>query len=94
MSSPRSDCAAVKVDARHVLVIGGQDSAYARLASTELLDVATMEFEPGPALRTGRYACACVKLEAATGPRIVVVGGSDGTDLASTEVLSLEALAA
>ncbi|KAJ1451356.1 hypothetical protein M885DRAFT_570081 [Pelagophyceae sp. CCMP2097] len=48
MSSARLGCAAVSVDAQHVLIIGGDDSSLTGLATTELLDVAMLEFEPGP----------------------------------------------
>jgi hypothetical protein len=53
MGSARWECAAVAVDARHVLVIGGQDSAGTTLVTTELLDVAALEFRPGRPCRLG-----------------------------------------
>jgi hypothetical protein len=74
----------VPVDAQHVLVIGGQDSATTPSATTELLDVGTMEFSPGPTMQAGRTGFAAV-LDADGGDaRILVLGGS----LSTTEVLA------
>jgi UDP-N-acetylglucosamine:LPS N-acetylglucosamine transferase len=93
MSSARWFCAAVPVDARHVLVIAGQESATTELATTELLDVATMEFSPGPTMLNARGGVAAVRLDAAgEEPRILVLGGSDGqTPFSTTEVLEISA---
>jgi hypothetical protein len=78
----------VPVDARHVLVIGGRDSANTRLATTELLDVATMEFSPGPTMPNARSGVAAARLDAAEGaPRILVVGGG----LSTTTMLAVDA---
>jgi hypothetical protein len=88
MGSVRYFCAAVPVDARHVLVIGGMDSANTPWATTELLDVATMEFEPGPTMQVGRIGIAAVRLDAAgEAPRILVLGG----EISGTEVLAIDA---
>mmetsp|Transcript_585 Transcript_585/g.1898 ORF Transcript_585/g.1898 Transcript_585/m.1898 type:complete len:108 (+) Transcript_585:1-324(+) len=65
MGSARGGCAAVPVDAHHVLVISGQDSSITRSATTELLNIAMMESAPGPALRVGRCGCAAAQLDAA-----------------------------
>jgi hypothetical protein len=53
MSAVRDECAAVRVDAQHVLIIGGQDSSDTALATTELLELATME-EPRWSSSRGR----------------------------------------
>ncbi len=92
MGSARYGCTAGRVDAQHVLVIGGQDPAYRALATTELLDVATMEFSPGPTMQAGRYDFAAVLLDTAQGPQILVVGGNDCDveSLSTTEVLAVE----
>jgi hypothetical protein len=88
MGSARAFCAAVRVDARHVLVIGGQDSVPTALATTELLDVATMEFSPGPTMTTARSGAAAARLDAAgEDARILVLGGS----VSSTEILAVDA---
>jgi hypothetical protein len=77
MGSARSLCAAAAVDSRHVLVLGGEDSAGTALATTELLDVAALEFSPGPAMLARRAEFAAARLDTAAGPRIIVVGGDD-----------------
>jgi len=75
MSSQRDGCAAVPVDAQHVLIIGGRDTSESALATTELLDVAALEFSPGPTMQTGRNRMAAVRLGAAEEQRILVIGG-------------------
>jgi hypothetical protein len=96
MRSERGCCAVVALDARRILVVGGQDNDGA-LASTELLDLGTMAFTPGPTMRSLRFACAAVRLDA---HRCLVVGGKnedveedeeDEEDnyLSSTEVLDI-----
>jgi len=85
MGSARSFCAAVPVDTHHVLVVGGLISANTKLATTELLDVATMEFAPGPAMSSARSGVAAVRLDAVgEDARVLVLEGS----LSSTEVLA------
>jgi hypothetical protein len=92
MGSARSFCAAVPVDAQHVLVLGGRDSSDTALATTELLDVATLIFSPGPAMQARRVGLAAVRLDTAQGPRILVVGGANWpTPLSTTEVLAAAA---
>jgi hypothetical protein len=84
----------VAVDALHVLVLGGYDSAGTELATTELLDVAALEFSPGPAMQAGRYNFAAARLDTAEGLLILVVGGIKGrTHLSTTEVLATAAAA-
>ena len=43
-----------------------------------------MQFEAGPTMETARYACAAAPLDA---DRVLVIGGLDETDLATTEIL-------
>jgi hypothetical protein len=94
MGSARWQCAAVAVDARHVLVLGGNGSAGTKSATTELLDVAMMEFAPGPTMQARRADFAAARLDTAEGPRILVAGGYDGqTPLSTTEVLTNAAAA-
>jgi len=91
MTSVRWGFAAVPVDDRHVLFIGGQGSSGA-FTSTELLDVSAMDFEPGPAMGTLWDNCAAVRLDVAGAPRILAIGGRQGTyvDRAErTEVLAV-----
>jgi hypothetical protein len=88
MRSARAYCAAVQVDAQHVLVIGGNGSATTVLATTEVLDVAMMEFAPGPTMPSARSGIAAARFDAAEGaPRILVVGGG----VTTTAVLSVDA---
>jgi hypothetical protein len=87
MASARLFCATVTVDAQHVLVIGGQDSGYSTLASTELLDVAMLEFAAGPALRAARSACgsACAARLGAAGDRVIVLGSGSETEVLAAD---------
>jgi hypothetical protein len=92
MGSARWLCAAVAVDELHVLVLGGRDSASTVFATTELLDVVALEFAPGPTMQARRVGLAAARLDTAEGPRILVVGGYDGTRrLSTTEVLATAA---
>ncbi|KAJ1462832.1 hypothetical protein M885DRAFT_609872 [Pelagophyceae sp. CCMP2097] len=50
--------------AQHVLIIGGEEAEDTTLATTELLDAATMEFAPGPAMLAGRDRFAAIRLDA------------------------------
>ena len=63
----RSGCAAIVIDAHHVLVVGGYSKGGHLLNTTEILDVDTLTFTAGPDMRSGRNRC------------ILVVGGSNPT---------------
>jgi len=77
------------VDVRLVVVVGGFDGS-SPLRTTELLDIATMAFSPGPDMLHRREACCAALLG---GRRVLVLGGSDGgSRLASTEILDLETM--
>mmetsp|Transcript_6116 Transcript_6116/g.21617 ORF Transcript_6116/g.21617 Transcript_6116/m.21617 type:complete len:145 (+) Transcript_6116:1-435(+) len=91
MRSARWRCAALAVDAQHVLVLGGRDSENTPLATTELIDTVTMEFSPGPVMQARRAEFAAARLDTAQGPRILVVGGRDGQTKWTTEVLAAAA---
>ena len=69
---------------RRVLVIGGQDGT-TRHATTEILDIDTMPFAPGPVISLGRSLCAVVSLPGS----ILVVGGYDEHAVNTTDALSL-----
>jgi len=72
-------------DERGVLVVGGNDGRK-YLASTELYDLKTQTFAPGPTMGSKRWGCAAVVLEDG---QVLVVGGNNGTSpLSSTEVLN------
>jgi len=93
MASERNTCAAVPVDETHVLIVGGRDNSDAILASTELLDLTTMLFEPGPSMQKVRGGCAATRLDFGDGqPRILVIGGADADEeqLSTTEVLFVD----
>ena len=50
-----------------------------------MLNLETMQFDPGPTMESSRYGCAACSLDA---DRVLVVGGCyDGDFLASTEIL-------
>jgi hypothetical protein len=91
MATARQGCAAVRLDARRVLVVGGTDeyNSYARsLNTTEVLDLETMRFSAGPTMLSKRYECSAVALDAR---RILVVGGCDESvsTLKTTEILDV-----
>ena len=74
-----------------MLVIGGEDS-WTSLATTEILDIDTMPFVPGPVISLGRYLCAVVSPPGS----ILMVGGDGGynvlTYIETTEAPSLETM--
>jgi len=77
--------AVVLPENRGVLVVGGHSEGE-YLASTELLDLETEIFSPGPVMGTRRSYCGTAVLEDG---QIVVVGGLVGTvPLSTTEVLN------
>jgi hypothetical protein len=91
MLSKRDGCAAVALDARRVLVAGGRDKNGHSHRTTEILDVATMTFAPGPEMLSGRYGCSAVALE--NPRRALIVGGRSSTvGLNTTEVLDLDTM--
>ena len=93
MLSPRAHCAAVVLDARRVLVIGGSDGIgmCSSLATTEVLDTGTMTFAPGPSMQAQRRGCAAVLLPGER--RVLVVGECVGfTKLATTEILDIDTM--
>ena len=97
MLSPRGGCAAVVLDARRILIIGGNSDSISfgydgtNLATTEVLDIGTMAFAPGPSMQTRRWGCAAVLLP---GERcVLVIGGYDGTTHhATTEILDIDTM--
>jgi hypothetical protein len=98
MLSQRSACSAVALgeNPRRVLIVGGRGPGNAGLNTTEVLDVDTMAFSPGPAMRTGRYACAAVLLGGSQ-QHCLVIGGHSGIIgrrvlEKTTEVLDLETM--
>jgi hypothetical protein len=56
------------------------------LVITQVLDLETMQFEPGPTMQQARYGCTATLINA---ERILVVGGGNRAYLASTELLSV-----
>jgi hypothetical protein len=58
------------------------------LTTTEVLDVRTMAFAPGPSMGSTRSFCAVVPVDA---QHVLVVGGEDSenTPLATTELLDV-----
>jgi hypothetical protein len=102
MLSRRAECTAVALDARRVLVAGGEDENNIPQRTTEILDIATMTFAPGPEMLSTRIGCSAVALE--NPRRVLVVGGCDYFDdvdlnttevsfLNTTEVLDLDTMA-
>jgi hypothetical protein len=103
MLEARTGCAVVALDSRRVLVIGGEGGRKTRerggrhyptgtLASSEVLDLESMTFTPGPRMyserRSERVGCTAIRLDA---HRCLVVGGQDrnGKPFSSSEVLDI-----
>ena len=63
MGTPRYGCAATLLDERRALVVGGWDGRR-YLETTEILDLETMRFSPGPELTNARMGAALIKLDA------------------------------
>ncbi|KAJ1459185.1 hypothetical protein M885DRAFT_511678 [Pelagophyceae sp. CCMP2097] len=104
LPSPRMACAAVLLkDEKTVLVIGGGEGVLEHVgpgkggpeweatATTELLDLATMSFTPGPKMLEPRMGCAAIVLE---NGNVLVLGGQDdeGDSLQTTEILDLKTM--
>jgi hypothetical protein len=86
MATAREGCAAVRLGARRVLVVGGWDNND-DLNSTEILDLETMRFSAGPMMLSKRSYCTAVALDAR---RILVAGGIDAYDIhRTTEILDV-----
>ena len=90
---PRLKCRSVTSvvplhDSTHFLFVGGADFASRPTNTTEVLDVNTMSFEPGPVMRTGRNFCVAAALY---DHRIIVLGGDDSNYevLSSSEVITI-----
>mmetsp|Transcript_117495 Transcript_117495/g.332922 ORF Transcript_117495/g.332922 Transcript_117495/m.332922 type:complete len:179 (+) Transcript_117495:261-797(+) len=90
----RAGCAAAKITANRVLVVGGFDGIH-KTRSTELLDISdieTLAFTPGPPMITERSGCSLARLDAEC---IFVVGGKADCGAVyedSTEMLNMEAM--
>lgn len=93
MAARRSGCAVVRLTERHVMVLGGFDGT-SSLASTEILDLVSMEFTPGPPMHTARRGCAAVLLD--QGILIVLGGVQESLDgsvrLNSTDLLDFKSM--
>jgi hypothetical protein len=78
MATARAGCAAVRLDARRVLVVGGSygpaSPAARSMDTTEILDLETMRFSAGPRMLSKRFCCTAVALDAG---RVLVAGGAD-----------------
>jgi hypothetical protein len=72
LATPRAFAAASRLDDARLIVVGGADGAGARCgrcyATTEVLDIASLTFAPGPTLRARRAGCALARVEVG-GPR-------------------------
>ena len=73
-------------DSAHFLFVGGSDSFGTAMITTEVLDVNTMSFEPGPVMQTWRCLYSAAALDA---HHIIVFGGADLSfeSLSSSEVI-------
>eukprot|EP00403_Amphidinium_massartii_P005607 CAMPEP_0178377320 /NCGR_PEP_ID=MMETSP0689_2-20121128/3858_1 /TAXON_ID=160604 /ORGANISM="Amphidinium massartii, Strain CS-259" /LENGTH=196 /DNA_ID=CAMNT_0019997371 /DNA_START=79 /DNA_END=665 /DNA_ORIENTATION=+ len=87
----KQEDAAFKRTQTNIFVFGGTlydpASGYAILDTTEMLDLQTMTFTPGPSMTAARTSLAAGNLDAR---RLLLVGGSSGTaEISSTEILDL-----
>mmetsp|Transcript_43639 Transcript_43639/g.79571 ORF Transcript_43639/g.79571 Transcript_43639/m.79571 type:complete len:333 (+) Transcript_43639:14-1012(+) len=83
MLQARGGCAAALLDAERVIIVGGFDGTN-RLASTEILNLETMTFAPGPSLSTARSGHVCLSVGEEGYERPIVFGGFDGRSYLST----------
>jgi hypothetical protein len=93
MATPRQGCAAVALDEFRIMVAGGSSTKGSdQLSTTEILDVRTMAFAPGPTMGSARWECAAVAVDA---QHVLIIGGEDSTDtvLATTELLDVATMA-
>jgi hypothetical protein len=74
-----------------VVVAGGSSGPGQSFATTEVLDIWTMAFAPGPSMSSARFFCAAARVDA---QHVLVVGGQDSanTALATTELLDVAAM--
>ena len=91
MATARQGCAAVRLDARRVLVVGGSDSisVAGSLDTTVILDLETMRFSAGPRMLSKRLYCTAVALDAR---RVLIAGGVDENNAphrTTTEILDV-----
>lgn len=88
MIQPRADFRAFyQAGGAKILVIGGRSAATAAIAGTEVYDVLSNTWSPGPSLITARYQYGAVQLGDG---RIFIFGGygSGGTALSSVEIFT------
>lgn len=83
LASQRRECAAVMLDSRRLLVLGGYDGSHF-LNTTEILDVETNKFIAGPRLLSRRASPAVAILK--TG-HLVVIGGKNASGCLNTSEL-------
>jgi hypothetical protein len=78
---------------RRALIVGGRTKG-ANLNTTEVLDLDTMTFSPGPTMHASRSMCAAVPLGGDSRGRCLVIGGLDEDRKAvnTTEALDLETM--
>ncbi|KAJ1448670.1 hypothetical protein M885DRAFT_623227 [Pelagophyceae sp. CCMP2097] len=77
--------------AHRILVAGGFDWDLRELDSTEILDLRTMKFSPGPKMQSRRNECGGVVVD---DNHVLIVGGNDSTMLptATSELLNLRSM--
>lgn len=77
MASRRAACVALRMSETQILVLGGFDGTK-RLKSTEILDLKTMTFSPGPSMLRERAGCTVCPI-GTDKKRYLVCGGQDTT---------------
>lgn len=78
LGTPRYKHGVVVLASGEALVIGGTTDDSDMLATTEIFDLRTKRFRPGPNLRVGRYKLSALVLPDG---RVFVIGGSAGAEV-------------
>ncbi len=84
MSQPRTDFELVSLDLGKAIAAGGWDGMATNLASTEIFDLSTGDWSPGPDLAVGRANLRATPLPDG---RVLFTGGFDGVQEVATAEL-------
>ena len=80
----------VKVNSSALILIGGIQDGVSNSRKTFILDLTNQKWSNGPLLNFGRYAHSCARIPTnsqSSGYSVIVVGGFDGHDMSSVEIL-------
>ena len=80
----------VKVNSSALILIGGIQDGWYYSSRTHILDLTNQKWSDGPELKSGRlgHSCAIIPTNSqSSGYSVIVVGGFDGHDMSSVEIL-------